>query len=344
MNRPTRLHARSRSLRRLYSRTEDHISSVLRNASQPAILAAWLIGCATPVVPAQNVVVDLDVARCSDEIPDTLGPLDVAIVIDTSQSTGRPTGFDIDGDGVIRPFQRNSALDRGDSRLAAQIAAVRPLLRNSNGRDIRFSLITYSGPSVGVTVGRTQLSGSVRDSKLRAPLTSDLWRLDDKLTEILDGGSDGRTIFSAGMRRGTRSLTASHLDTRRKIVLFMSDSRRPNALDSNDSIEALDPRMMSAAVIARRNDVVFHTFGLSPKAGSWRREPLGQIAGATGGTYHPIDDPGELYCHLADALSYSIRSGGSEQSDWQAAFARYRKQEAALSNTTGSPQESPAAD
>jgi hypothetical protein len=93
--------------------------------------------------------------------------------------------------------------------------------------------------------------------------------------------------------------------------------------------------MMSAAMIARHNDVVIHTFGLSPKAGLWRREAIGQIAGATGGTYHPIDDPGELYCHLVDALR---PTNWRRETGWRVAFARYREQEAAASNGAGQPE------
>ena len=52
-----------------------------------------VIGCAAPIVPSNNVIVDTDVRDCSPGIFDAVGPLDVAIVIDTSQSTRRSSGF-----------------------------------------------------------------------------------------------------------------------------------------------------------------------------------------------------------------------------------------------------------
>jgi Mg-chelatase subunit ChlD len=271
-----------------------------------AAISGTLFACAAPIVPAENVVIDDDVRGCSTDLLAGVGPLDVAIVIDTSQSTGRPTGFDIDGDGVVRSFEHNSAIDRGDSRLAAQVAAIKRLFRNADGRGIRFSIITYSGPSVAHTVGRTQLTGSIRDSKVRADLTNDHAELDSVLTELLDRGSEGRTIFSAGMQRATRSLIkdSSRPDRRRrKLVLLLSDSAKPNSIDLDGNFERVDPRMKNAAITARVHEIVFHTFGLSPDSKMWRRQPLGQIAGATGGTYHPVEDPGQFYCHLAKSLA-----------------------------------------
>ena len=296
-----------------------------------AIVICSLLGCAAPIVPAPNVVADREVRGCRNKIESGVGPLDVAIALDISQSTGRPTGFDIDQNGIVRPFQGISELDRGDSRLAAMVAGIRRLFRNAKGRDIRFSLVTFAGPSTEKTVGRTQTVGSIRDSRLRVPLTTNRARLDGALTNVLERGSEGRTLFAAGMRRATRSLISSPREPRRKIVLFLSDSWRPNGLDSGGSIEDVDPRMASAAIIAQRNNVVIHTFGLSPKAKLWRRQALGQIAGATGGTYHPIDDPGELYCHLVSALVPPIRI---TDDGWREAFARYRTQEASTSNKT----------
>jgi hypothetical protein len=303
----------------------------------PTIMLA-MIGCAAPVVPASNVVVDMDVRDCSPGIFDALGPLDVAIVIDTSQSTRRPTGFDIDRDGWIRGFRRHDAVDRNDSRLAAEIAAVRSLLRSAEGRDIRFSIVTFAGTTIERTVGRSQLLGSNRDSKVRAGLTDDISELDSVLTDVFEKGSDGKTIFSAGMQRATRSLMASRSQiegqARRRVVLFMSDARRPNSVDAGGSIEDLDPRMKRAAVLAHKHQIVFNTFGLSPESSQWREQALGQIAGATGGTYHPIEDPRQLYCHLASSL---LPPYLQEQRKWQRAFARYRERQATSSKGATQP-------
>ena len=76
----------------------------------------------------------------------------------------------------------------------------------TSNSDIRFSIVTFSGPNVARTVGQTQLTGSVRDSRIRAELTGNLRELDSVLTDVHEEGSDGKTIFFAGMQRATRSL------------------------------------------------------------------------------------------------------------------------------------------
>lgn len=308
-----------------------------------ALVLLTMIGCAAPIVPASNVVVDTDVRDCSPVIFDALGPLDVAIVIDTSQSTRRSTGFDIDRNGRVREFSRHKVVDRNDSRLAAEIEAVRSLLRSAEGHNIRFSIVTFAGTTIERTVGRNQILGSNRDSKVRAELTHDLQELDSVLTDVFERGSDGKSIFSAGMQRANRSLLGSKSQlegpARRRVALLMSDARRPNSVDAGGSIEEQDPRMKSAAVIAQRHQVVFNTFGLSPHSSQWRDQALGQIAGATGGTYHPIEDPRQLYCHLASSL---LPPYLQEQRKWQRAFARYLERQAAASSGATPPGERPA--
>jgi hypothetical protein len=97
--------------------------------------------------------------------------------------------------------------------------------------------------------------------------------------------------------------------------------------------------MKSATVVAQRNRIVFNTFGLSPDASQWRDQALGQIAGATGGTYHPIEDPRQLYCHLASSL---LPAYLQEQRKWQGAFARYRERQAISSKGAPQREEPPA--
>jgi len=232
---------------------------------------------------------------------------------------------DIDRDGQIYTFDRSHAVHHGDSWLAAQIAALRPLIEDAQGRDIRFSIVTFAGSTIPRTVGGSQLVGSIRDSRMRTELTSDAHALNSVLSDVFKAGSDGKTIFSAGMNRATRSLIAPRNEDRRRIVLFMSDAARPNSVDTSGDIKELDPRMKNAAVLAQHHDVVIHTFGLSKESRSWRDRPLGQIAGATGGTFHPVEDPRQLYCHLVSALPSSYRQ---EQRGWQDAFARYRRERA----------------
>ena len=64
------------------------------------------VGCATPTPVVTNLVLDSDVRGCSPEGLDGLKELDVALVIDTSMSTRRPSGLDIDGDGRASKLMR----------------------------------------------------------------------------------------------------------------------------------------------------------------------------------------------------------------------------------------------
>ncbi len=288
-----------------------------------AVTTAALIGCAAPAPHFSNVVRDTDVVGCSSDDLASVRGLDVAIVIDTSQSTRRPSGYDVDRDGAVRAFRRNATFDKGDSRLAAQIAAVRPLIRAADGQDIRFSIVTFSGASIARTIGRTKLSGSKRDSRLRARLGTSTAQLESVLDEILAQGSNGLTIFYGGMRRASLSLLAEPTNGRRRLVLFMSDSANSWGRDVDDAVERLDSRMKNAALVARDHGIVFHTFGLSEHSADWRGRSIGQIAGATGGSYHPVEDPRNFYCHLARTLA----PAAAPRSDWQRAFATHGRGE-----------------
>jgi len=48
--------------------------------------------------------------------------------------------------------------------------------------------------------------------------------------------------------------------------------------------------MKNAALVGLRHQIAFNTFGLSQVSRLWRQQPLGQIAGATGGTYHAVEE------------------------------------------------------
>ena len=285
-------------------------------------------GCAAPVRLVTNVVHDSDVQGCSRGTLESRRALDVAVVIDTSLSTRRPAGIDVDRDGRVGPFTRNSTYDRPDSRLAAEIAALRPLLRNAAGQDIRFAIVTYSGASSSRSVGKSSYGATATDSRLKVALTRDSRKLDRVLDEVLTHGSSGSTVFYGGMIRAFRALRTKVGVGRRQIVLFIADAPRPTLIDSDDDLSHFDPRMKNAAIRARDQKVIFHTFGLSPDADSWRHTALGQIAGATGGNYHAVQDPSLFYCHLASAVAPP-----STKTAWERVFARRKGSDAGQRHT-----------
>jgi len=278
-------------------------------------MAAVLPGCAAPLIPAGNIVQDADVLDCSPELLAELGPLDVAVAIDTSLSTMAPSGVDIDGDGLIGILEQSRYTDRGDSQLSAQVAALRSLIRTAAKYDIRFSIITFSGSSV-IVPAKKRTSGVVsnRDARIRARLSDDFAELESALDKVLEDGSGGSTNFYAGMRRANRSLIESEDSEResRKVVLFMSDSPGPTRPEIDGTVRELDERMARAARQAHRHEIIFNTFGISAESGMWRRRSLGQIAGATSGTYHVVEDPQRLFCHLASSLALAAKDSPIE--------------------------------
>lgn len=293
------------------------------------VVTASAIGmaCAKPPLPEPPVVVDADVRGCTPDLFENLGMLDVAVVIDTSQSTLQPANADIDGDGTTGTFEHSHYTDRDDSRLAAEVAALRELFQTTSGHDIRYSIVTYSGPSIARLGRRTERVVSPREGKIRVELTRDTKVLNEVLDEIEARGSAGATIFFAGMHHANRVLMRYRDPARRRIVLFMSDASKPflqhpygpdmsgNPRRSTAFTSSLDPRMAKAARKAISESIVFHTFGLSSDAESWRSDTLGSIARATGGGYHAVEDPKQFYCHLARAMlpPATAQIGGSTQ-------------------------------
>jgi hypothetical protein len=292
---------------------------------------AW-IGC-TVSKPDRPIVADADVRGCSPTVFDSIGKLDVVVVIDTSHSTLEPSGADIDGDGVVGTFDRSRYTDRDDSRLAAEIAALRQLFQETSGRDVRYSIVTYDGASLSPDRRRSEYLVGPTEGRIRSDLTTDTSSLNAALDEIEQIGSGGATIFYAGMHHANKVLTRYPAQGRRRIVLFMSDSptpfqRHPYGSESGHDPRprrradggntGLDTRMEAAARKAISESIVFHTFGLSSDASTWSNDTISLIAGATGGGYHAVEDPTQFYCHLVRALmpaNRAVRPGQTRLAD-----------------------------
>ena len=279
-------------------------------------IAVVLCGCATPVESTEEKPGESEepmVLDCSPESLGRLGSLDVAIAIDNSLSTQHPTGYDADGDGTVGVIKtaftdrRDSSrvlTDRGDSWLGAQIAAVRPLIQNALAYDVRFSITTLSGQPFFSHRRRSTWAVGDRDARTLAAMTDDVAVLEKALDKIVRAGSDGSASFYAGMRRANQSLIEStdRDQKRRKIVLFISDAPGPLFRTSDGLIRGASARVAAATRDAKRNQIVFNTFGLTEKSPEWSDFSLSLIGSMTGGTYSAVEDPRELYCHLVDSL------------------------------------------
>lgn len=276
-----------------------------------AVIACLVsVGCAAPVPQFENVVRVENVIDCARTALVDVGPLDVAIAIDTSFSTLDPSGTDVDGDGVVGIVSESQYSDRDDSKLSAVVAGVRKLVWNSARSDVRFSIVTFAGANGVSRKNKTHRVISTRSSQTRSELTKDTEALNTVLDGILERGARGTTDLYAAMRRSNRTLihgmdgTGTGTDeARKKIVLLISDTKSSTLRDLDRKIKVHDARLQAAAHMSIDNGIVINTFAVHEKAGDWRREPLGLIPGATGGRYHVVDDPDALFCHLASALA-----------------------------------------
>jgi hypothetical protein len=88
----------------------------------------------------------------------------------------------------------------------------------------------------------------------------------------------------------------------------MSDTPGPVFHEDGKLVGGLSARMAMATREAQRHGIVFNTFGLTEQSDAWRGFTLGLIAPSTGGSYHVVDNPQQLYCHLVDALALAPRA------------------------------------
>jgi len=244
------------------------------------------------------------VARCGGPGPIEILAADVAIAIDRSTSTRAPAGIDIDGDGLVGQFRHSQYTDRGDSLLAAQLAAALRLVGVARLGDMRFAIISFSGrddfpldDSVTQRVDR-------QDARLESALTGDVTELEAALARIGRRGSDGASSFAPAMRLAVRSLRPGPSDpaNRRRRVLFLSDSPTPVRFAPAMRIVRDDALMEREAIRAIDAGVSFHSILIGDAAGGEGPHALAQIAGATGGIYRAVPDPRNLYCEMLAAL------------------------------------------
>ena len=280
----------------------------------PMLTAIWLVGCA-----AAQPTLDAMPARSLDECSlgglEVARGLDVVIAIDTSGSTADSSGSDIDGDGTIGGLRGDTMTDRGDSLLAAQVAGIKSVISEGGLRDLRFSIVSFSGKDRFDDPASPE---RFPDAILRAELTSDSQELEVALDRVLKGGSRGTANFGAALRRSLDALDvgwrSAPADERRRVVFLLADSSAPvrpgptqyfyRTLERvpHGPVVYTDPQMAIAAKRAIRSHVVINTFGLGRAAGAGPPHALSRVAGATGGGYRAVKDPARLHCYLISAL------------------------------------------
>ena len=241
--------------------------------------------------------------------------IDVAFVIDTSQSTADPTGVDVNGNGVVgeHRFGPFGITDPGDSILAAEVAAARYFVRHLDPRSTRVALITFAGepPDQGggmIVFGRRSSPAAVTE----VALTTDFEDLERALERILKRGPEGATHMAAGADQATiellglrGSVSESRPDAE-KVAIFLTDGQPTlpyGAMFPRDNTRAV----IRAAGRADKAQVRFHTFGIGDQA---LDGPVGivELARRTGGEFTPVRHPGDLVDVISEVRFLDIES------------------------------------
>ncbi|MGI9590120.1 MAG: VWA domain-containing protein, partial [Myxococcota bacterium] len=207
----------------------------------------------------------------------TIARFDVAIVIDTSESTQEASGADVDGDGTVGAARLGTVAslfsdgisDSDDSILAAEVAAARQLLFGLDPRSTRVTVITFAGGVPGAIP--RWLGGQGRPAAIvRVPLSSDYEAVDRALQEIQSRAPAGATDMAAGLERATRELLGddgaqSEPDLEaEKIVFFFTDGvpTLPHRGFEADNVR----EVLRAADRSRLGQVRVHAFAIGPEA------------------------------------------------------------------------------
>ena len=253
---------------------------------------------------------------------------DIIIVIDTSLSTGQPTGLDVDEDGVVgtplpramRGVPEPGSTDPGDSILAAEVAAAAKLLRGLDPRSTRAGLVTFAGDPVALYSGST-VPGRIRLAALtEEPLTSDYKRLHRALGDVRDRGARGMTHMAAGVDQASLELlglagSLSRSDPEsEKIVLFFTDGTPTLPLWNSESGNVR--AVLESAQRARRAGIRIHAFAIGPEALAGPISTV-EMAAITDGIFTPVRHPGRLvrfieglsFAHIAEVKVRNTTSG-----------------------------------
>ncbi len=229
----------------------------------------------------------------------SLQAFDLVFVLDISESTSAPSGADIDGDGqvgarrggkfgtifgTVLPLPNS---DRGDSVLAAEIAAVRTLLDQLDPRTTRVGVVAFSGDDDPINL----------DAFTQVALTTDYRRVQKGLDELFDQGPWGKTNMGAGVRLaaaellGTRSAVSEPRKDARRVLLLLTDGRPTLPYPGQDSSNIREA--IRAAVTAAKAGIRIDTYAIGEDA---LEEPIVtvEMARVTSGVFTPVREPRNL--------------------------------------------------
>jgi Mg-chelatase subunit ChlD len=242
-----------------------------------------------------NVLVE-GAATASDRLP----PFDVYLIVDSSGSTSKCSGLDLDDDLVLGADSPAGCTDPDDSVLGAELAAVRGLLANLAGLDVRVSLIEFSAVIARPRPGE---QGRIR---VVQSLTSDFGAVRAGLDAVLAAGPAGATDYAGALDAARAEVVAFGSPDREPIAFFLTDGKPTFPRYPYDSTEQPDvDASLDAALRAAAVGLAVNTY----EVGSFDdRGILAQIAAITGGDAVASLDPATLLQTLPEAQLTAIES------------------------------------
>lgn len=230
---------------------------------------------------------------------------DIVFVLDTSESTAAPSGADIDGDGDVGERRGEKYLsifgkllplpnsDRGDSILAAEVAAVETMIEQLDPRTTRVGIIAFSGDHDALT----------RDAYTEVPLTTDYHKVQRGLNNVLDRGPRGLTNMVSAVNlasielMGMQSAFSEKREGARRVMMFLTDGLPTLPIENSKLQNA--KMAIQQAVRAARFDIRIDTFAIGEDALS---EPVVvvEMARVTDGVFTPVLHPENLRAVFED--------------------------------------------
>jgi hypothetical protein len=226
---------------------------------------------------------------------------DIMFVIDQSESTSTPSGADINGDGKVDDRTCDgvppmlglfgsivgACRSSKDSILAAELLAVRTLLKQLDPRTTQVGVVAFSGDGDPLTA----------DAYVSAPLTTEYSKVEKALKEIESMGPQGRTNMQAGIQVATLELIGSQSayskpqQGAQKIMLFLSDGMPTLPLEQ--SMHQNRRLAIEAASKASKLGIRIDTYGIGPEA---LQQPVVvvEMARVTDGIFTPVVQPRDL--------------------------------------------------
>jgi hypothetical protein len=237
---------------------------------------------------------------------------EVVFLVDVSGSTAEPSGADIDGDGStasktasfgrrllrLLPIPTPRSRGGGDSILAAEVAAVRALLKKLDARTTRAALVSFSGAA----------TASADNATVEVPLTSEFGRVREGLDLMFGAGPEGATDMQAGLRAARGELSrvfiarSSAKKRPQQYVVLLTDGV-PDV--PYESAEQSERRAVQMAKRMGAEGMHVYVFALGPGATQRPRAAV-QIAQASRGEFRTVEKPGDLPALLPELRFASI--------------------------------------